>query len=502
MTSLSFSRQRPSPAPFAQPALLFALALVALTPARAQSPAPPATTTTPTDTATDAPAEVIDPAAAPPPFRADVDDPLLQPVAAPKRTLQTWDEARDLLEARSTDLGLAVANLDVAEGRWRQSLAALLPNGRLQGGVGYDLINPRIPALGVTGAGAAGIAVAVGGITPTIPVAAGALTINQPLVDVGAWSGLYAASKGEDAARLSTKDARRRLTQGLATTLVAVVAAERAAELNRLGLRQALERNALTDRQNKLGVATVLDVVRIQQDVELARQSLIAGDEQLRRTRESLGQTLGEDGEVGVAASFDLGGLGDELVERCEVLQDGALRDDIVAARARLEAAEASRDQALWGYLPRLDLSTSAAALTTDPGPGRLATWSIGATVSIPIWEGGLREGLLRERDGVVRQAEQQQEAVRRSLVVEVSRTTRNERTAFSLFQSAKQSRDLADKADQLTRRAFELGRTGSLEVVQTAQALRQAELNLAWREYEWAQARLDALLTLARCDA
>ena len=54
---------------------------------------------------------------------------------------------------------------------------------------------------------------------------------------------------------------------------------------------------------------------------------------------------------------------------------------------------------------------------------------------------------------------------------------------------------------DQLTRRSFEVGRGSSLELVQSAQALRQADVVLATREFELVQARLDSLLTEASCD-
>ncbi|MFP2923854.1 TolC family protein, partial [Pyxidicoccus sp. 3LG] len=69
------------------------------------------------------------------------------------------------------------------------------------------------------------------------------------------------------------------------------------------------------------------------------------------------------------------------------------------------------------------------------------------------------------------------------------------------LGEDATGSRDLAERTDRLTRRAFEVGRGSSLELVQSAAALRQAELTLVLREFELVQARLGAYLTEARCD-
>ncbi|MCP3064142.1 hypothetical protein LXT21_35755 [Myxococcus sp. K38C18041901] len=71
---------------------------------------------------------------------------------------------------------------------------------------------------------------------------------------------------------------------------------------------------------------------------------------------------------------------------------------------------------------------------------------------------------------------------------------------AEALVKTAAESRALAERTDQLTRRAFEVGRGSSLELVQSGAALREAELNLVLREFQRVQAHLDAFLTEARC--
>ena len=186
--------------------------------------------------------------------------------------------------------------------------------------------------------------------------------------------------------------------------LVTTVAAERAAELNRVGLRQALERAALAQRTFELGAAHQLDVVRVRQDVEVAREALVSGDEQLRRAREALGLALGQDQAVGVSPpppARRAGGLHrDELLRRLDALGIARI---CVAAREQVKAARASREQASAGYLPTLGLQSSVFGLTTSPYLGRIATWNIAAVLSVPIFEGGLRAGLVRERRGVER---------------------------------------------------------------------------------------------------
>jgi outer membrane protein TolC len=424
---------------------------------------------------------------------------MLAPMPPAPRQVESWDEALALVRERSTDLATAEAGIERAEGRWRQALAALLPNARLSAGVGQDVLNGT-PVLPGTGAPVGG-QVQEGAPRPTTPLVAGTVSITQSIVDLSAWRGLSSAKAAQRGAEASLQDVRRRLTQGLARTLVAVVAAERAAELNRLGLRQSLERAALVQRTLELGAATQLDVARTRQDVALARQSLISGDEQLRRAREALGLALGFEQAVGVSPRFQLQGLVAETQNSCIPLQGVNERPDLLAAEAQVESARESRRQASAGYLPSLGLSSNINAYTTEPGPGRVATWSISAVLSVPIWEGGLRTGLVRERAGAERQAAQTLERTRREAELEVARTRRGVEVAEALVKTAAEGRTLAEQTDQLTRRSFEIGRGSSLELVQSAAALRQAELALALREFELVQARLEGFLTEARCD-
>ena len=432
-------------------------------------------------------------AQAPAPYAPPVEDPALAPVEAPRVVLEGWEEAFARLAARSTDERAAAANVERAEGRVRQSLAALLPQARLTAGVAYDLLNPDVAPNGI-GAGARGAA------APTTPVGTAAVSLAQALVDVGAWKSLDASEAARDASLARLDDVRRRVTQVLARALVAVVGAERRAELNRVGLRLALEEAAMTERTAQLGAATQLDVVRVRQDLELARGTVVAGDEQLRRAREVLGILLGERGEVGVRPGLDLAGLVADARARCPALGSPQERPDLVAARRELDAARAAERAATWGYAPTLGLASTLSAYTTDPGPGRFASWSIAAVLAVPLWEGGLRGGLVREREGAVASAAASLDDATREAATEVDRARRAVGVAERLLVAAAEARSLAEKTDQLTRRSFEIGRATSLELVQTAVALRQADLTLATREYELVQARLDAVLTEATC--
>ncbi len=434
------------------------------------------------------------PVPAPEPFVSQASDPLLEPVPRAAREVHSWDEARAWVRQNSSDERIAAAGVERAQGRWRQALSVLLPNARLGFGAQLDALNPTVPP-------SPGLSPTVAGsYTPTSPLGTANAVLSQTVVDLGAFEGLGSAAAARQSAELQREDLQRRLTRGLARALVAVVAAERVAELNRVGLRQALERGALIERTQQLGAATQLDVVRVRQDVEVARGALIAGDEQLRRTREALGLALGLEEEVGLPADFSLDALATEARRACQSV-DGEHRADLEAARATAASATAARRQASRGYLPTLGVTANLFGYTTTQTPVRVATWNLAAVLSVPLWEGGFREGLTQERAGLERQAEAGVDLAHRQVHLEGVQARRGVGVAEALAATAEASRSSAAQLDALTRRSFEVGRGSSLELVQSAAVLRQADVALATRQFELVQARLEVLMTEARCD-
>src|SRR5262245_7381053 len=56
----------------------------------------------------------------------EVRDPLLTPPPPPRRVLGDWQEALGMVSARSTDLILAVQDVERARGAWREALGRAL----------------------------------------------------------------------------------------------------------------------------------------------------------------------------------------------------------------------------------------------------------------------------------------------------------------------------------------------------------------------------------------
>ncbi len=454
------------------PVLVSLLALPAL--ARADEPAPP-----------------------PPPTAPDVNDKMLATVPSARVNIRSWDEALQHIRARSTDMRIAMQEVARAEAQSRVALAGALPS--LNGTVAYthNLITNE-------GAQFTGVSAGQANIRPVrVPFpdfATGSLQLVQPVLALRAWYTIGTREVAEDAARLSLDDAKRVIALTVANAIVAVVTAERIAELNRNGLRNALVRLELTDRKMALGSLTGLDVVRARQDVEVARATLVAGDESLRQAREALGLAVGVPEQVGVPPSVNLAGLEASAKKTCKPANSVDQRPDVLALRSRAEVARRTVNDVKYQYAPIINLQSSLNTTTLNTGAAPNTTWNIQAVLTVPLWDGGARYGSRRDAQAQELQALERVEAARRQAAIQLTQAQRGVSVAEERQRVAAETRSLANETDRLTRAAFAEGRGTSLELVAAAQALRDAEINLALREFDLVKARILAVLSNATC--
>jgi outer membrane protein TolC len=431
------------------------------------------------------------------PTAPTIDDPMLQPPPRAKTEVATWEDALKYVRARSTDLRIAVQQVVRAEAQSRVALAGALFTLTGQGIYTHNIItntSAQVSGFGPTGPILRPVEVPFGDF------ATGSLSLNQPVLAPRAWYAIGTADRNVDVAKLSVDDAKRTIALNISNSIVGVITAERVAELNRIGLRNALTRLELTQRKAALGGGTGLDVVRARQDVEAARATLVAGDESLRQAREALGLALGVPEQVGVPPSVDLSGLEASARSACRQSPNIDDRADIAALRGRVELAHRARNDVKYQFSPTVDLRSNVATTTANTGLAPNTTWNVQAVLTVPFFEGGARYGNLRDTEAQENIAQQNLEAGRRTATIQVTQAQRGIIVAEDRRRVAAGARDLAAENDRLTRAAYLEGRGTSLELVAAAQALREAEIQLALRDFELVKARVLAVLVLATC--
>lgn len=418
-----------------------------------------------------------------------VSDPMLAPVPMPKRVLSSWAEAVTYLRARSTDLKIALDQVLQAEALTRVALAQYLPSLSSQGVMSHQLLT------------SSGIYLSSGGASSSTTTFSGNLQLQQTLINAQQFDQISIDELNEDATRMTVDDRKRTIALSLANQIVAVVTAERSADINRVGLKVALEQLEISRRKQALGAANGLDVVRAEQNAANARAALVSGDESLREAREALGLALGVPEETGVAPDVNIDGLAQSAMESCRVVTDVNERPDIAAARTNLEVTKRNLRNVYLAFAPTLNAQSTMTYVSPAPAFGSPnPTWNVQAILSIPWFDGGTRYGNLRNARAAEDIAAQTLESMRRQAVIQVEQARRQLEVAVQSDAVATEQRDLAAKNDQMTQTAYMAGQGTSLELVTASEAHRQAELNLALADFNVVKARILAVLALATC--
>jgi multidrug efflux system outer membrane protein len=427
------------------------------------------------------------PSALPTPPAVEVNDPMLTSVPPASKVLNNWKEALGFIMSRSTSLATAVQEVEKAEGNARVALAAALPsiNGTVT--ITGQLITP--PA----------------GTSPLPnPLVSGALQVTQPVLAPRQWYAIRTAELGITSNKFAMEDQKRTIFAGVASSIITVFTAERTAEINRNGLKSALQVLDLTQRQFKLGTATRLDVLRAQQSAQTARATLVSGDEALRQAREALGLALGFQEAYGVPASLSLNEIEGTVRGVC---QPGPLdeRADIKKAHNDIEIARRGINDVWLQFSPTAVISSTLAisntnAITSTSLSGHDTSWNLVGVLSIPFWEGGARYGNLRIARANHEEAKINLEAALRTANIQVTQALRGVSVSEQERVVSEQARDLARDLFKLTMSSYQLGTATNFDLVNTEQTWRAAELDLVVKEFTLIQSKLTAVLATSNC--
>src|SRR6185295_18277625 len=162
----------------------------------------------------------------------------------------------------------------------------------------------------------------------------------------------------------------------------------------------------LTSDQNASGIVARIDVLRQQVQLESARSQAIAAENQLAKRLLELGRASGlpanQPLELTSAVPY---APAPAMMAEAAVAEALAHRDDLKSAHARVDAARASRQAAVAGNLPSLRLDGDVGALGLTAGSAE-KTYTVAATVHVPIFDGGATRAKTLDADATLRQRE------------------------------------------------------------------------------------------------
>jgi outer membrane protein TolC len=270
----------------------------------------------------------------------------------------------------------------------------------------------------------------------------------------------------------STRDAVVLACAGLYLQAVAGQSRIAAAEAQ-LATAQALF-DIASDRK-RAGLAPGIDALRAQVALAAQKQRMIVVEDEAAKQKLALARAIG----LPLGQAYR---LADEMpfAPMPEVTPEQALekayatRADLRAADSRVRAARQERSAAVGEGLPSLAVSGDYGWIG-NTAASALATYSVSASVRVPVFEGGKVQAKVQQADAKLRQAEAALADMKARVYYEIQATLLDLNASEARVRVATSALELAEQALAQARDRFAAGVAGNIDVTQAQEAVARA---------------------------
>ena len=390
----------------------------------------------------------------------------------------------------STRVKLAEEALKQAQSRADQARAALLPD--LEGYVQDQSETNNLRAFGFRFP-----SIPIAGFT--IPTFVGPFdvfdvraSVNQTVFDFSALRRYQASKVAIEATRADNEGTRNQVTDQVARAYLAGLRAEASLETARANVELSEALLRLAQSQKNAGTGTGIEITRAQVQLANDRQQALVTANDVDRTHLQLLKVIGLKLDSPV-----------ELMDRLSYIPMDPIDDDHALAlarqnRAEWKAQEHREENARLTYsATRLERLPTVGAFANygDLGAGidsAMPTRSVGATLRIPIFDGGRRDARRVESASLYRQEKIRMEDLRDQIELDVRTSIDSLRSADAQVKTAEEGLALAGNELAQAERRYKAGVANSIEVTDAQTRMARARDNRISALYNYNVARID----------
>jgi outer membrane protein TolC len=315
--------------------------------------------------------------------------------------------------------------------------------------------------------------------------------LTVPLLSPIAWANDAHAQDSRGVATASAEDIQRQLAAAVGRAYLTVLLQHRELEVAERARETAAAHYDYAHTRLVTGLGNGVDDARAEQELHTDEAQLKSAHTALVRAQSALAVLLSE--KTLVDAADDAVDLGAPQAD-AGAADAAARRPDVRAQQARREAtAHLRRDD--WAYYAPSLLAQAEAfketATPLQPGSG----WQATLVLSIPLFDGGVRYGIQRERRASDEEARATLEALLRQVSVEVRAALEVVHNSDEGLVAARAAATAANTAASLADKSYRAGASTNIEVIDAERQARDAASQAALAEDAARQARLDLLL-------
>jgi outer membrane protein TolC len=283
-------------------------------------------------------------------------------------------------------------NNSVVEARGQRLVArsALMPN--VGSSIGETLAKIDLAAQGLKSS-ALGIPGLPNTLGPFNFFDARAVRVSQSVLDLVRIGNLRSATQNLNAARAAAMDARDLIVFAVVGSYLQVTAAQARVVATRAQVESSRSVYQQASDRMKAGLNARIDVTRSQVQYQTDVQRLRAEQADVEKQKLDLSRVIGlpYGSDIAIAEDFPYKALADLSVEEA-LKRANETRADLRSARAAVQAADSALRAARAEYLPTLSMAGDYGAEGLNPAQGH-ATYTVGGTISVPIFQGGRVQG-------------------------------------------------------------------------------------------------------------
>jgi outer membrane protein TolC len=341
-------------------------------------------------------------------------------------------------------------------------------------------------------------ATAGGGTATTTPSFSSSASVSATYLLYDSGQVAHAVRQAEAnlrAARLALEATRQDVASSVAQAYVNVLRAERAVVLREQVVAQNRELLRVAEGQFRAGVVPRADVVRAQSGLASAEGELLAARNAVDQAKASLNVATGQAPSTPIAAAPPppVPPLTVAMADLARLVEE---RPEVRRVLAEIEAAEAALALARAGGGLRVSLD---GRVTRTMSPLGQTTYSIGSTVSYPVYDSGRLDAQVADAEASLAAARSRIETARLSVQQQALAAYLGILDARARITSARAGLAYAQESLRLAQGRYAAGAGPILEVVDAQTALVSAEVTLARAEFDELAAALSLRYALGR---
>jgi outer membrane protein TolC len=389
----------------------------------------------------------------------------------------------------NTRVKLALETIQQAEARADESRSALLPN--VDGTVSEENDTRNLKAFGFSFSQAAAFGLRIPTFVGPFNVFDSRASATQSVFDFSSIRNYQSAKASVQAVKADSQGTRDQVADQVARAYLAGLRAQATRDTAKSNVELSEALLKLAQNTKAAGTGTGIEVTRAEVQLANDRQALVTAENAVESSHLQLLKVIGLKLENPVVLTGELAYVPVENVEIGQELATArANRAELKAQQYREESAKLSYSGAKYGRLPSLSAYGnygSSGTVINDSVPTR----TVGASLRVPIFDGGRLEARRAEAASEYRQEKIRTADLRDQIELDVRLALHSLSSAQAEVKAAEDGLKLAHNEVEQAQRRYKAGITNSIEVTDAQTRLQRAQDNRINALYDYNVARI-----------